>query len=371
MGSGVLTAPDGLNVTVIEALAKDICAVEKSGIQIILVSSGAIASGLRKIGLSTRPNAVSQLQALAAAGQCSLMMAYENAFRRHHKKIAQILLTRDDLNHRRRYLNARNTILNLLSWHVLPIINENDTVVVDEIKFGDNDNLSALVTHLTEANLLINLTNMDGLFDKDPRAHGDAKLIPVIKKINRQVTGYAGAIPGFLGTGGMASKIKAAQKVSLAGVPTIIANGMRGNIIDHIFQGQDEGTLILPQESTLCRKKHWIMFTKSPKGEICIDQGAEKAIVDNGKSLLPSGIVDVNGRFRVGDSVRILNHAKKEVAVGMTNYDAADIKRIAGKRTSEIESLLGFKQDDEVIHRDNLVLSNHLKDGEKECHSQA
>lgn len=357
VGSGVLTADEGLNMTVIDELAAAICDIRKMKIEVILVSSGAIASGLKKIGLSKRSHSVAEKQALAAAGQCRLMMAYEEAFGRLGKKVAQILLTRDDLNNRSRYLNARNTIFTLLCWDVIPIINENDTVVVDEIKFGDNDNLSAMVTNLTESHLLVNLTNIDGLFDNDPRTHKDAQLIRVVEQVNRKIVKYASAIPGSLGTGGMASKVKAARKMALAGVPTIIANGLRPGILKSIFSGEEEGTIFLPLENTLCRRKHWIMFTKSPRGDIVLDNGAETAIVKNGKSLLPSGISEVRGRFRIGDAVRLISESGRQLAVGMANYDSSDVKRIAGKKTSEIESILGFKYDDEVIHRDNLVLA--------------
>ncbi|MBW1829241.1 MAG: glutamate 5-kinase [Deltaproteobacteria bacterium] len=360
VGSGVLTAADGLNMTIINELATAICHIEQKGVEVILVSSGAIASGLKKIGFSTRPKSVCQQQAMAAAGQSSLMMAYEEAFGHHGKKVAQILLTRDDLNHRGRYLNARNTIFTLLSWNVIPIINENDTVVVDEIKFGDNDNLSAMVTNLTEANLLVNLTNIDGLFNKDPRTNKDAQLIRIVEKVDRTLKRYASSIPGFLGTGGMASKISAANKVSLGGIPTIIANGLNSGILAKIFSGDEEGTLFLPQQTSLCKRKHWIVFTKSPKGALVVDSGAETAILKNGKSLLPSGIRDVNGRFSIGDSVQLKSEFGTEIAVGMTNYDSSDIKRIAGKKTSEIELILGFKYGDEVIHRDNLVLTEQM-----------
>ena len=360
VGSGVLTADEGLNMTVIDELAAAICDIRKMKIEVILVSSGAIASGLKKIGLSKRSRSVAEKQALAAAGQCRLMMAYEEAFGRCGKKVAQILLTRDDLNNRSRYLNARNTIFTLLCWDVIPIINENDTVVVDEIKFGDNDNLSAMVTNLTESHLLVNLTNIDGLFDNDPRTHKDAQLIKVVEQVNRKIVKYASAIPGSLGTGGMSSKIKAARKMALAGVPTIIANGLRPGILKSIFSGEQVGTIFLPLENTLCRRKHWIMFTKSPKGDIVLDNGAETAIVKNGKSLLPSGISEVRGRFRIGDAVRLISESGRQLAVGMANYDSSDVKRIAGRKTSEVESILGFKYDDEVIHRDNLVLAEQI-----------
>ncbi|MCP4681691.1 MAG: glutamate 5-kinase [Desulfobacterales bacterium] len=368
VGSGVLTGENGLNTAVIDDLTSDICTLRENGLEIILVSSGAIASGLRKIGVSKRPQSISQQQAVAAIGQSSLMMAYENAFGRYGQKVAQILLTRDDLNHRRRYLNARNTIFTLLSWKIIPIINENDTVVVDELKFGDNDNLSAMVTNLTESQLLINLTNIDGLFDKDPTIHKDAELIRLVEKVDRKVSRYAGSIPGFLGTGGMASKIKAAHKVSLAGVPTIIANGLNPGILKQIFMYKEIGTLFLAKEVSLCHRKHWIVFTKSPKGKLVIDMGAETALKERGKSLLPSGIKEVKDKFSPGDSVLLINESGKEVAVGMVNYHSADIKRIAGAKTSEIELKLGFKHDDEVIHRDNLVLTEHMEEGDDSCH---
>lgn len=367
VGSGVLTSADGLNMTVIDGLTTEICALKKEGLEVLLVSSGAIAAGLKKIGMSKRPQSVSQQQAMAAVGQSSLIMAYEDAFERHGHKVAQILLTRDDLTHRRRYLNARNTLFTLLSWNIVPIINENDTVVVDELKFGDNDNLSAMVTNLTESQLLINLTDIDGLFDKDPRNHDDARLIEVVEKADRKIMRYANSIPGFLGTGGMASKIKAARKVALRGVPAIIANGLKPGILKLIFSGEEEGTLFLPGEATLCSRKHWIAFTKSPRGEIVIDRGAERAILKKGKSLLPSGMIEVRGRFSLGNSVLLLNEAGEQIAVGMVNYHSGDIRKIMGAKSSEIESRLGFKHDDEVIHRDNLVLADQMETGDDQC----
>ena len=369
VGSGVLTAENGLNMDAIEDLTADICSIKERKVEIIIVSSGAIACGLRKIGMSKRPQSVSQQQAMAAIGQSSLMMAYEESFARRGHKVAQILLTRDDLTHRRRYLNARNTLFTLLSWKIIPIINENDTVVVDEIKFGDNDNLSAMVTNLTESQLLINLTNIDGLFDMDPRIHKEAKLIKTVKKIDKKVSRFASSIPGFLGTGGMGSKIKAAQKVALGGVPTIIANGLKPGILGKIFAGQQEGTLVLPKDTALCARKHWIAFTKAPKGHIVIDRGAENALVENGKSLLPSGIKEVKGRFGLGNSVLLINEEGKEIAVGMVNYDSSDIEKIMGAKSIDIESILGFKHDDEVIHRDNLVLADQMDQGDEICNS--
>jgi glutamate 5-kinase len=366
VGSGVLTASNDLNTAVIENLAAQIIDLGRNGVQIILVSSGAIAAGLRKMGMKRRPPSVSQQQALAAIGQSRLIMAYEEAFGHYGQRVAQVLLTRDDLTHRRRYLNARNTILTLLSWKIIPVINENDTVVADEIKFGDNDNLSAMVTGMTESQLLINLTNIDGFFDKDPRSHADATLIDVVEKVDRKLISDANAIPGFLGTGGMASKVRAAQKVAIAGVPTIIANGLKPDILKSIFEGKPEGTVFLPAEDRLCHKKHWIVFTKSPKGVIVIDKGAENAILGQGKSLLPSGIVAVEGRFSVGNAVLLVNEEGVELAMGLVNYHSGDIRKIKGLKTADIESRLGFKHDDEVIHRDNLVITDE-KEGNGLC----
>lgn len=368
VGSGVLTSEDGLNRRVIGSLTRDICELkEQKAVEVILVSSGAIASGLKKIGLAKRPKSISEQQAVAAVGQSSLMRAYERSFGRYDRKVAQILITRDDLNHRARYLNARNTIFTLLKWGIVPIINENDTVVVDEIKFGDNDNLSAMVTNMTESRLLVSLTDIDGLFDKDPRRNKKAKLVPVIEKVTHDVKRFADNIPGFLGTGGMASKIRAARKVGLAGVPTIIANGRRRAVLKHIFAGREIGTLFLPEEERLCHRKHWIAFTKSVKGGIVIDRGAENALLNGGKSLLPSGIREVRGRFGVGDSVMVVNENDHELAVGMVNYASGDINRIMGLKSSKIEAELGYKHDDEVIHRDNLAIINLLEEGEELC----
>lgn len=361
IGSGVLTRRNGLNLNVIDDLTTEICFLRKKGIEVIMVSSGAIAAGLRKIGMSKKPDSLSGMQALAAMGQSNLSMVYEEAFARHGAKAAQILLTRDDLTNRRRYLNSRNTILRLLSWKIIPVINENDTVVVDEIKFGDNDNLSGMVTNLTDSRLLVNLTNIDGLFDRDPRTNKDAELIKVVAEIDEKIINAADKIPGSLGRGGMASKITAAQKMMLRGIPTIVANGLKPGILKDIFSGREVGTFFLPHQKSLGSKKHWIAFTKSPKGKLVIDKGAEKALLENGKSLLPSGIKAIQGRFNRGNAVILINEDAGEVAVGLVNYSSDELNRILGVKTSQIESLLGYKHDDEIIHRDNLVISlyNH------------
>jgi glutamate 5-kinase len=366
-GSGMLSNESGLNVKVINSLSDDICDLREKGIEVVLVSSGAIASGLKKLGLSKRPKSISKKQATAAVGQSSLMMTYEKAFSRCGKMVAQILITRDDFNNRRRYLNARNTIFTLLSWGITPIINENDTVAFDEIKFGDNDNLSAMVANMTEADLLINLTDMDGFYDKDPRTNKDARLIHVVEKITSDVIRCAGSDPGSLGTGGMASKIKAARKVTLRGIPAIIANGRRQGVLTDIFNGEEIGTFFLPQEKAFCGRKHWIAFSKAPKGKLVIDKGAVEALKKNGKSLLPSGVKDVIGNFIRGDSLILIDDNSREIAVGMTNYSSEETKKIMGHKSSEIESILGHKDDDEVIHRDNLAITEGIADGDLRC----
>jgi glutamate 5-kinase len=361
IGSGVLTRKNGLNLNLIDDLATEVCRLRSRGIEIILVSSGAIAAGLKKAGLSKRPTSLSQMQALAAMGQSNLIMAYEEAFSRQGAKAAQILLTRDDLTHRRRYLNARNTLMTLLSWKIIPIINENDTVGTDEIKFGDNDNLSALVVNLTESHLLVNLTNIDGLYDKDPRRHPDAQLIPVVEKVDRRIAKAANAIPGFLGTGGMASKLTAARNISLGGIASIIANGSKPDILKDVFSAKSCGTFFIPKTSALNSRKQWIAFTKKTKGLLFVDEGAESALTKNGKSLLPSGITAVQGRFSLGDSVIIQGKDKQKIAIGMVNYNSGDLQKIIGAKTSQIESILGYRHDDEIVHRDNLILESRLE----------
>ena len=360
VGSGVLTRRNGLNLNLIDDLAADICQLRHRGIEVILVSSGAIAAGLRKIGLSKRPAAVSQMQALAAMGQSRLIMAYEEAFARYGEKVAQVLLTRADLTHRRRYLNARNTLLTLLAWKVTPIINENDTVSADEIKFGDNDNLSAMVVSLTGAELLVNLTNIDGLYDQDPREHPEARRIEIVDRIDRRIQQYASTIPGFLGTGGMASKITAARKAALGGVATVIANGLVPGVIRDIFAGKSVGTLFLPEPTHLSRKKQWIAFTKATKGTLVVDAGAQKALCQNGKSLLPSGIRRVAGRFTVGNAVALESEDGQRLGIGLVNYGSEELKKIAGAKSDQIEALLGYRHDDEAIHRDNFVPAAEL-----------
>jgi len=358
VGSNVLTAQNELNTTAIESISRQICVLIDKGLEVLLVSSGAMAAGLRKMGLKQRPDEIPQRQAIAAVGQSGLMHAYEKAFGRFDKKVAQILLTSEDLNNRERYLNARNALYALLAWKVVPVINENDTVKVEEIKLGDNDNLSAMIALLMDADFLINLTDIDGLYNKDPRTHAEAELIAEVTTFKKEIETYAGHIPGALGTGGMLSKIRAAQKVTAAGVPMIIAKGDKPDILIRLFAGERHGTYFVPREKKLARRKCWIAYTLKPKGALVIDDGAMRAIVQNGKSLLPSGISAVEGEFGVGAAVIFKNRQDQPLGIGLVNYTAADIRTIMGLKTGQIKSKLGSKPYDEVIHRDNLVITD-------------
>jgi glutamate 5-kinase len=357
VGTGVLTDNHDLRMRVISQLSEQISWLMDQGLQVILVSSGAIGSGVRKVGMTERPADIPHKQAAAAVGQPSLMLAYEKAFSRYKKKVAQILLTRDDLCNRKRHLNARNTLNVLLDWEILPIVNENDTVVVDELKFGDNDNLSAMITHLMEAQMLINLTDIDGLYDKDPRVHKDASLVPLVSKIDRATERAACDIPGALGTGGMSSKVQTAKKVTTSGTPMVIAGGLKPNILKDLFQTKEMGTLFLPRKQKMASRKCWIAFTLKAKGDIKVDKGAARAICKEGRSLLPIGILHVEGSFSEGAMVRCIDPDGVTFARGLVNYRASDIRKLIGLRTNQIEKRLGHKHYDEVIHRDNLVIT--------------
>jgi glutamate 5-kinase len=357
VGSNVLTENNGLNVTAIRSITRQICRLIDRGLEVILVTSGAMASGLKKVGLTKRPDEIPKRQAVAAVGQAGLIMEYEKAFARYKKKVAQILLTSEDLSNRKRYLNARNTLYTLLSWQVLPIINENDTVMVEEIKFGDNDNLAAMITMLLDADILINLTDIDGLYTKDPRVFPGAEMMPLVSTINKNIEKLASDIPGALGSGGMLSKIKAAKKVNTSGIPMVIANGGKPNILIKLFSGGSHGTYFVPKEHRLASRKRWIAFTLKPQGALIIDDGAANAIMKRGKSLLPSGILKVEGNFNVGAAVEFKGTQSQTYGIGLVNYSAADISKIKGLNSNKIGACLGHKPYDEVIHRDNLAIT--------------
>ncbi len=356
VGSAVMTTANGLNLEFIKELTDNIAQLLKNGQEVVLVSSGAIAAGFKKIGLPAKPTAIPQKQAVAAIGQSTLMQNYEQAFDRHGIKVAQILLTRNDLANRRRYLNARNTLFTLLNWKVIPIINENDTVVVEEIQFGDNDNLSALISSVVQADLLIILTDIDGLYDQDPRQHDDACRISLVEKIDARLERAASRQPGVIGSGGMFSKIQAAKKAASVGIPTIIAHGLKPKIIERIFAGAEEGTLFLSHATKLRSRQYWLAYTTNPAGDIVVDDGARQVLRYQGKSLLPAGIVGVNGRFSAGAAVRLIDTAGEVIGIGLSNYSANDLACIKGLKTCNIQQSLGYKGYDEVVHRDNMVI---------------
>ena len=357
IGSSIITSKErGLNHARVDALAKEVCDLKGRGFQVVVVSSGAIASGLEPLGLSQRPHTISLKQAAAAVGQSRLMWSYEKAFSPYGQKVAQILLTHEDLSQRKRFLNARNTLLTLLRHGVIPIINENDTVAVEEIRFGDNDMLAGLVTHLIDGQLLIILSDVDGLYTGDPKRDPKAERLPVVSEVTPEIERLAGGSSTAEGTGGMASKVRAARQAAAYGVATIVVDGQKESVLTRLFGGEDLGTLFLPLPSRLKSRKHWIAYTRRSKGKLVLDAGAVGAVLQKGKSLLPSGIMKVDGEFEGGDAVSCLDEMGVEIARGLVNYSSREIEKIMGCRTPEIEKRLGYKFSDEVIHRDNLVI---------------
>jgi glutamate 5-kinase len=356
IGSGVISNSSGLEPERVEVIAADICALLERGIEVVVVSSGAVAAGIGKLGIVGRSLTIPQKQAAAALGQTRIIREYRETFGAHGYKVAQVLLTRDDLSNRRRYLNARNTVTTLLDYGVTPIVNENDTVVVEEIRFGDNDNLSALVTNLIEADLLVILSDVDGLFDSDPSSNPDAQLIPIVERVTPSIEALGGGASSSIGTGGMSTKLQAAKKAALSGVGTLIVNGRSDGIIRRVFAGEEVGTYVLPRQSKMAAKKHWIAFSKKPRGKLLIDQGGQDAVLRHGKSLLPSGVMGVEGGFERGDAVRLCNEAGQEFARGVINYSLTEVLQIMGKQCSEIGQVLGYTYRDEVVGRDDLVL---------------
>lgn len=358
VGTNVLTADDGrLDPARMQALADQVERIRSSGRKVALVSSGAIGAGVGRLGLGKRPVDLRHLQACASIGQSFLMRAYQECFDKHKVNTAQILLTASDFDNRARYLNARNTILTLFEWDVLPIINENDTVSIAEIKFGDNDHLAAMVTNLLQAPLLILLTVVDGLYSSDPRSNPSAEKVATVSHIDASVMDQAGQSKSTLGTGGMRSKLRAARLATASGESVIIANGADPRTLDAIFACEPAGTLFLPHGSTLPAWKRWLGFTARPKGKIVVNDGAKTALSDQGKSLLSVGIVAVQGSFHKGDVVSLCDAGGAEFARGLTNYSAEDADRIQGLRTEKIAEVLGSVPYEEVVHRDNLVVT--------------
>jgi glutamate 5-kinase len=357
VGTNVLADEDGtLEVARLQALADQIQRLRGTGRRVALVSSGAIGAGMGRLGLSRRPTDLRQLQACAAVGQAFLMQAYEKCLACHGIPTAQILLTAGDFDSRGRYLNARNTILTLFEYGCLPIINENDTVSVAEIRFSDNDHLAALVTNLLQAPLLVLLTVIDGLYSSDPRTDSSATLLGTVPLIDASILEKAGSSRSPLGSGGMRSKLRAARLVTVAGESVIMANGVLPDILDAIFRAESVGTLFLPHDRTIPAWKRWLGYTARPRGWLVVDAGARQAVQHQGRSLLPIGIIQVGGAFGKGDVVTLRDAEEVEFARGLSHYSCADVDRIRGLRTEQVREVLGSSAYEEVVHRDNLVV---------------
>jgi glutamate 5-kinase len=358
VGTRVLTHECGtLDLDRIARLAEEICEITATGRHVVLVSSGAVGAGMSQLQLDERPHDVAQLQAVAAVGQANLIEAYDHTFRRHGRLAAQVLLTADDLNDRTRYLNVRNTLRALLDYGAVPVINENDTVAVEELvaTFGDNDRLAALVTNLLRAPLLIILSDVDGLYDGAPDEE-DSQLVHTVTQLGPDVMAYVQDRATGTSKGGMASKLQAARMAVAAGENVIIASGRQPGVLKEIMEGREVGTLVLAQGKSISPRKRWIGFSARSCGKLVVDSGARQAIVQQGRSLLAIGIVRADGGFRKGDLVTICDESGSEIGRGLTNYHADEIGRIKGLRSDRIAQVLGHCPYDEVIHRDNMTV---------------
>ncbi len=362
VGTRVLTHPDGrLNTDRVAQLAEQLNGLIESGRRVVLVSSGAVGAGLSHLGWSQRPADIAKLQAVAAIGQAKLIEEYDRHLGRHGRHAAQVLLTADDLNHRNRYLNIRNTLVSLLDLGVLPIINENDTVAVEELMatFGDNDQLAAVVTNLLQASLLIILSDIDGLYDGNP-SDPDSRLVSLVENMDQDMQTWVVDKKTGLSKGGMRSKLNAARMVTHSGENVIIANGHQPGVLSAIFQGETVGTLFLGQGRLVASRKRWIGFSAQPQGSVAIDDGAAKALIADGRSLLPIGITSHSGDFQKGDVIAVVNQAGEELARGLINYESSELARIVGQNSSRISEILGHHPYDEAIHRDNLMLTERF-----------
>jgi len=357
VGSGLVTNQgQGLDQAALSRWAEQIAQLRHFGYEVVLVSSGAIAEGMQRLGWKKRPHALHELQAAAAVGQMGLIEVYESCFRKHGLLTSQILLTHEDLADRKRYLNARSTLRTLLGLGVVPIINENDTVAIDEIRFGDNDTLAALVTNLIEADALVILTDQTGLYDKDPRRNPTAKLVTEARAGDPQLESMAGGAGSHIGLGGMLTKVLAAKRAARSGAHTVIASGREDKVLLRLVQGERIGTQIVAESAMLAARKQWIADHLQVRGRIVLDAGAVKALKVDGKSLLPIGVYEVTGDFERGEAVSCLDEARCEIARGLINYSATETRRILRTPSGEIEAKLGYVDEPELIHRDNLVL---------------
>jgi len=357
VGSSLVTNEGrGLDAAAIARWAAQVARLRSLGRRIILVSSGAIAEGMQRLGWARRPHAMHELQAAAAVGQMGLVQCYESCFRDHGLSTAQVLLTHADMADRQRYLNARSTLRTLLRLGVIPVINENDTVVTDEIKFGDNDTLAALVTNLVEADALVILTDQAGLYDLDPRKHADAKLVQQAEAADPRLEAMAGGTGTSIARGGMLTKVLAARRAARSGAHTVIASGREPEVLVRLAQGERIGTLLTAQTVPLAARKQWLADHLTVSGQLRLDAGAVKALVRDGKSLLPIGVTEAAGEFQRGEVVVCVDPDGREVARGLANYSAEETRRIMRRPSSEIEAILGYIDEPELIHRDNLVL---------------
>lgn len=357
IGSALLTDDGkGLARHLIEDWVSQLAALKGQGLELVLVSSGSVAEGMTRLGLTQRPEHLHELQAAAAIGQMGLVQAYESFFQAHGLHTAQVLLTHDDLSDRKRYLNARSTINTLIGFGVIPIINENDTVVTDEIRFGDNDTLGALVTNLVDADGLVILTDQDGMYDADPRNNPEATLLDELPASDERLDSMAGARSGSLGRGGMVTKLRAARLASRSGAFTVIVGGRLEKVLERLYEGRRLGTLLFADTSRQLARKQWLAGHLQTRGRLVLDDGAVKVIRRGGKSLLPIGVVAVNGDFRRGEMVSCVDGAGNEVARGLVNYDKEDAERILKRPSQDIQQVLGFCHEPELVHCDNLVL---------------
>ncbi len=355
VGTSTLTHANGqLNLERMERLVRELADLHNRDIEVVLVSSGAIGTGANRMGLKKVPKTLPEKQALAAIGQGRLLHMYEKFFADYGKTVAQVLLTREDLDERIRYLNATNTLMAILNMQVIPIINENDTVVVEEIKIGDNDTLSTMVAGIVNADMLIILSDVDGLYDSDPRINKEARLQSEVYEVTAEMEANAVSRGTTFSSGGMLTKLKSASICMAAGIPLVIANSAEKNIIRRIFAGEELGTVFLPREGKMQARKKWLAFGTVLHGQLTVDNGAAQALLNRGKSLLASGVLDVEGDFERGTVIGVMGSDGREIARGLANYSASEIRQIAGHKSGDIEKILGAKDYDEVIHRDNL-----------------
>ncbi|WP_252272638.1 glutamate 5-kinase [Pseudomonas subflava] len=357
IGSALLTADGrGLDRSAMAVWVEQMVALREAGVELVLVSSGAVAAGMSSLGWSSRPSAIHELQAAAAVGQMGLVRAWESSFAELGRHTAQVLLTHDDLSDRKRYLNARSTLRTLVDLGVVPVINENDTVVTDEIRFGDNDTLAALVANLVEADLLVILTDRDGMFDADPRHNPEAQLISEARADDPSLDAVAGGTGGALGRGGMQTKLRAARLAARSGAHTVIVGGRIERVLDRLKAGERLGTLLAPERGMLAARKQWLAGHLQTRGTLVLDAGAVKALTADRKSLLPVGVREVQGSFRRGEMVVCVGPDGREIARGLANYSALEAQKIVGQSSDAIEKLLGYVDEPELVHRDNLVL---------------